>query len=84
MLKKISMIAAAGAFMALASSAHAITPAPLGSTTDVITVAGGCGGGWFRNAYGRCVPMGARGYVGRPVVVCRSVRTPYGWRKVCR
>jgi hypothetical protein len=89
MLKTISMIAAAGAFMALASSAHAITPAPLGSTTDVIHVAGGCGQGWFRNAYGRCIPMAARygrygGYVGRPVVVCRSVRTPYGWRKVCR
>ena len=45
MLKKTSMLLAAGAFMALASSAQAITPAPLGAPSDVITVAGGCGPG---------------------------------------
>jgi hypothetical protein len=30
--------------------------------------------------------MAVRGpvVIGRPVVVCRSVRTPYGWRRVCR
>jgi hypothetical protein len=91
MLKKISMIAAAGAFLALASSAHAITPAPIASPDDVITVAGGCGPGWYRGAYGRCRPMAARGpvvvvppRVVRPAVVCRSVRTAYGWRRVCR
>ena len=88
MLKKISMIAAAGAFMMIASSAQAFTPAPLNLPVDDLAgieqVAGGCGPGWYRGAYGRCRPMGARGFVGRPVVVCRSVRTPYGWRKVCR
>jgi hypothetical protein len=85
MLKKISMIAAAGAFLALASTAQAITPAPIGTPSDVIEVAGGCGQGWFRNAYGRCIPMAARyGRYVRPVVVCRTVRTVYGWRKVCR
>jgi hypothetical protein len=89
MLKKISMIAAAGAFMMIASSAQAFTPAPLNLPTDELAgiehVAGGCGPGWYRGAYGRCRPMGARGVVvGRPVVVCRSVRTPYGWRRVCR
>ena len=40
MLKKTSMLLAAGAFLALASSAQAITPAPLGAPSDVITVAG--------------------------------------------
>ena len=87
MLKKISMIAAAGAFMALASSAQAFTPAPLNLPADELAgiehVAQGCGPGWARGPYGRCRPM-ARGYVGRPVTVCRSVRTPYGWGRVCR
>jgi len=90
MLKKISMIAAAGAFMMIASSAQAFTPAPLNLPTDELAgiehVAGGCGPGWYRGAYGRCRPMAARGpvVIGRPVAVCRSVRTPYGWRRVCR
>ena len=94
MLKKISMIAAAGAFMMIASSAQAFTPAPLNLPADELAgiehVAGGCGPGWYRGAYGRCRPMAARGYVGgpvvigRPVAVCRSVRTAYGWRRVCR
>jgi hypothetical protein len=84
MLKKISMIAAAGAFLMIASSAQAFTPAPLNSPaaqmSDVEHVAQGCGQGWARNGYGRCVPM--RAY--RPAVVCRQVMTPYGWRRVCR
>ena len=90
MLKKISMLAAAGAFMMIASSAQAFTPAPLNLPTDelsgIVHVAGGCGPGWYRGAYGRCRPMAARGpvVIGRPVVVCRSVRTAYGWRRVCR
>ena len=92
MLKTISMIAAAGAFLALASSAHAFSPAPANLPVpevsgDVETVAGGCGRGWFRNRWGRCVPMAAAGpaYVVRPAVVCRTVRGPYGgWRRVCR
>ena len=78
MLKKTSMLLAAGAFMALASSAQAITPAPLGAPSDVITVAGGCGPGWYRGAYGRCRPMAAR------PVVCTRVMTAYGWRRVCQ
>ena len=65
MLKKISMIAAAGAFMMIASSAQAFTPAPLNLPVDDLAgieqVAGGCGPGWYRGAYGRCRPMGARG-----------------------
>lgn len=94
MLKKISMIAAAGAFMMIASSAQAFTPAPANLPTDELAgiehVAQGCGPGWFRNRYGRCVPAARGGVVVvpprvvRPAVVCRSVRTAYGWRRVCR
>src|SRR5438874_9865970 len=80
MLKRISLLVAAGAFVALlAPSAQAMTPAPLGSTTDVIQIAGGCGPGFYRGPYGGCRPM-----AGRSIAVCRSVRTPYGWRRVCR
>ena len=70
-----------GAFvMLLVPAANAVTPAPLRGIgdSDVIVVAQGCGRGWVRNRYGRCVR------VGRPVVICRSVRTAYGWRRVCR
>jgi hypothetical protein len=76
MLKKLSMLAAAAAFAAmLAPAAQALTAAPLTAGTDVIQVAGGCGPGFHRGAYGRCYPNRA--------VRCRSVRTQYGWRRVC-
>ncbi len=91
MLKRLSTLVAAGAFvMLLVPAASAITPAPLAgiSDSDVIEVAQGCGRGWVRNRYGRCVRAGVvvRGpvVIGRPVTVCRSVRTAYGWRRVCR
>ncbi len=96
MLKRLSALVAAGAFVALlVPAAQALTPAPLPATTDVITVAQGCGPGWHRGPYGRCrrnaavvvrgpVVVGAPVVVGRPVAVCRSVRTAYGWRRVCR
>ena len=78
MLKTLSLLVAAGGFIALASAAHAMSPAPVATGSDTILVAQGCGPGFHRGAYGRCYPNG------RPVVVCRTVRTPYGWRKVCR
>jgi hypothetical protein len=85
MLKKLSMLAAAGAFVTLlVPAANAITPAPLPGVSDVIEVAQGCGRGWVRNRWGRCVRMGGPVVIGRPVTVCRSVRTAYGWRRVCR
>ncbi len=87
MLKRLSTLVAAGAFvMLLVPAASALTPAPLPgvSDSDVIEVAQGCGRGWVRNRYGRCVRVGGPVVIGRPVVVCRSVRTAYGWRKVCR
>jgi hypothetical protein len=80
MLKRLSTLVAAGTFVVLlAPVASALTPAPLPTTTDVITVAQGCGPGWFRNAYGRCVPR-----AGRPVVVCRRVWNGFRWVRVCR
>ncbi len=89
MLKRLSMLVAAGAFVTLlVPAANAITPAPLPGVSDVIEVAQGCGRGWVRNRYGRCVRagvvVGAPVVIGRPVAVCRSVRTAYGWRRVCR
>jgi hypothetical protein len=78
MLKTLSIVAAAGAFMALASSAQAVSPAPVNSGSDVILVAQGCGPGFHRGPLGHCRPNG------RPVVVCRIVRTPMGPRRVCR
>ena len=52
--------------------------------TEVIPVAGGCGPGWFRNAYGVCRPMrrppaavyvAPVPYVAAPVVVAPVYRT---------
>ncbi len=77
MVKKLSMLIAAGALaVMLAPQAQAFSPAPIGTGSDVIQVAGGCGLGWHRGPYGGCRRNG--------VVVCRSVRTAYGWRRVCR
>ena len=91
MLKRLSTLVAAGAFVALlVPAAQALTPAPLPTTTDVITVAGGCGPGWHRGPYGRCRPnagvavVGAPVVVGRPVVVCRTVWNGYRRVRVCR
>jgi len=77
MLKKLSLVAAAGALMALASTAQAMSPAPVATGTDVVLVAQGCGPGFHRAGFGRCVPNGR-------AVVCVRERTPFGWRRVCR
>jgi hypothetical protein len=90
MLKRLSTLVAAGAFVTLlVPAAQALTPAPLPTTTDVITVAQGCGPGWHRGPYGRCrrnagVVVGGPVVVGRPVVVCRTVWNGYRRVRVCR
>ena len=90
MLKKLSTLVAAGAFVALlAPAANAITPAPLGTSTDVIQVAGGCGPGWHRGPYGGCRRNAVvYGYgapvVVRPAVVCRTYWNGYRRVRVCR
>ena len=88
MLKKLSALVAAGAFVTLIGpAAQALTPAPLPATTDVITVAGGCGPGWHRGPYGHCrrnAVVGPPVVVGRPVAVCRTVWNGYRRVRVCR
>ncbi|AMN43258.1 GCG_CRPN prefix-to-repeats domain-containing protein [Rhodoplanes sp. Z2-YC6860] len=81
MLKRLSTLVAAGAFVALlAPAAQAFTPAPLTASPDTILVAQGCGPGFHRGPYGRCRP---NGYVVAPV--CRRVWVAgAGWRRVCR
>jgi hypothetical protein len=78
MLKRLSTLIAAGAFVALlAPGAQAFTPAPLATSPDVLLVAGGCGPGFHRGPYGGCRPN-----IGP---VCRRVWVPgRGWRRVCR
>jgi hypothetical protein len=89
MFKKLSILAAAGAFAAvLASPAQALTPASLSSiaienaAADIIQVREGCGRGWHRNWRGRCVPN-VRRHVG-PRRVCRTVWRGNVRRTVCR
>jgi hypothetical protein len=81
MLKRLSTLVAAGAFVALlAPAAQALPLAPLGTTSDVIQVAGGCGPGFHRGPMGGC-----RRNVAGPVVVCRRVWVAgRGWRRICR
>jgi hypothetical protein len=86
MLKRLSILAAAGAFAAvLASPAQALTPAPLAgivldnATADIIQVAQGCGRGFHRNRRGRCVRN-----VGPRRTVCHTVWRGGVRRTVCR
>jgi hypothetical protein len=89
MLKRLSTLVAAGAFVALlAPAAQAFTPAPLTASPDTILVAQGCGPGFHRDLYGRCRPNGGvvvgGPVVGGPVVACRRVWIQgYGWRRRC-
>jgi hypothetical protein len=50
------LITTAFIFGTLISGANALplAPAALGSDSDVIAVAGGCGAGWHRGPYGGC------------------------------
>ena len=81
MLKTLSTLVAAGAFVALlAPAAQAFTPAPLSTSPDVIQVAGGCGPGFHRGPQGGCRPNR-----GGPIVVCKRRFVPgVGWRRICR
>jgi hypothetical protein len=68
----------------LAPAAQAFTPAPLGliaienAGVDIVQVAQGCGRGWHRDRWGRCV----RNW-GRPHRVCRTVWRAGVRRTVC-
>jgi hypothetical protein len=50
-------VGALGVAGASAAPANGAAIAAAAQSTDVVTdVAGGCGRGWFRNRWGRCVP----------------------------
>ena len=89
MLKKLAFAAVLSSLGVL--SAQALPAAPVPSTveiSDVMPVAGGCGGGFYRDRYGVCRPK--RGYraaapvlvVPGAVVVAPTVRScpPGMWR----
>lgn len=65
-----------------AANAMPAAPAP-GISADVIQVAGGCGRGFHRGPYGRCVLNRGRVVVVRPPVVRRCRYWAPG-RRVCR
>jgi hypothetical protein len=50
-------VGALGASAASAAPANGAAIAAAAQSADIVTdVAGGCGRGWFRNRWGRCVP----------------------------
>ena len=55
MLKKLNVIIITSALLALASSAQAITPAPIKSTENVTLVAQHCGHRFHKSIFGQCV-----------------------------
>lgn len=83
MKKLLVMLATVGTISAFAagdSKAAPAGPVSIGTDSDIVLVAGGCGRGWHRTARGRCVRNVGPGYG-----ACWWVRGPYGrWRLVCR
>jgi len=72
------------------AAAQSMPLAPLDQAQANLTipVAGGCGAGFHRGRYGRCVrtaPVAATGVVVAPRVApaCRRVCNRYGCRRVC-
>lgn len=93
----VSIGAALGGLMLLTGGASAIPADRPASTTDILTIAEGCGPGYFRNNRGFCRPMrGPPAWAGRPAwdrpgwdrpvrgPRCFIRETPWGPRRVCR
>ena len=91
------ILTAAAALCGLAASPVQAMPFPALSDSQpgVTLIAQGCGPGWFRNPWGRCVPMGGPAPYYRPYPYARPYPyygpRPYGphcwWRngvRVCR
>jgi hypothetical protein len=82
-------VAVAISFVCIAAAqSMPLAPPEQAQTSLAIPVAGGCGAGFHRNRYGRCVrtaPMAAPGVVVAPRVApaCRRVCNRYGCRRVC-
>lgn len=84
MLKAISTLTVAGAMLAGATFAAQAMPTaqmPTSQSQGIILVAGGCGLGWHRGPYGRCVRNW--GFRHRHIR-CWWRRTPWGPRRICR
>lgn len=81
-MKKLFAATLLASTIAGVSFAGAMTAAPSTSPlgTEIIQVAGGCGPGFHRGPYGRCI--GNRGIVHRPAV--RKCRFWGPGRRVCR
>jgi hypothetical protein len=54
MTRIITIAFAAGLLTAGAPASFALPVAPLAAQSNVVDVAGGCGGGWHRGPYGGC------------------------------
>ena len=80
--KVLSLIAGASALALLSISAQALPafPAKPAVANDVIEVAQGCGRGWYRDRFGRCVRYMGPG----PGIDCWWVRRHGRWVMVCR
>ncbi|WP_371832801.1 GCG_CRPN prefix-to-repeats domain-containing protein [Mesorhizobium koreense] len=75
-------VASAGVMAPVAQASTAA--ASVGGDLPLVLVAGGCGAGFHRGAYGRCRPNVAPRYPVRHVKRCVRRWTHYGWRTVCR
>jgi hypothetical protein len=83
-MKKLFIVALFASTIAGFGAANAMSPAPAAPANgDVIHVAGGCGAGFHRGPYGRCVMNRGRAVVVRPPVV-RKCRYWGPGRRVCR
>jgi predicted ABC-type sugar transport system permease subunit len=60
------------------ASAAPLAPSTHAAQLPIIAVAGGCGAGWHRGPFGRCV----RNLT--PIWRCWFAPTPRGMRKICR
>ncbi len=83
LMKRMTVLAfGALALSAVAFEAKALpaSPSPLPQTTETTLAARGCGPGWTRDAWGRCVPIRRAA----PPPRCWWEWTPWGRRRVCR
>ena len=87
-LQSIALAIGVSLFCVAAAQSMPLAPLDQAQADLTIPVAGGCGAGFHRNRYGRCVrtaPVAAPGVVVAPRVVpaCRRVCNRYGCRRVC-
>ena len=80
LLIMLATVGAMSAFAAVDSKAAPAGPVAVGTGSDIVLVAQGCGRGWHRGPRGRCIRNTAPGHG-----ACWWRRGPYGrWVLVCR